>query len=160
MRHEEKEGKLSDFLCSHSNAVLVRSRSHYLCIRKNLSARRPSRVNIQIKKWTQHHRSPNIKVRFGRVLHECSLTSLNACGFSPPMKGMYKKNNNSDKGLGWAKEGSVRQLRGVHKTALLHDDEEVPATAFKMKWLPQSMVLREMLQEITFDYKKRILLDV
>lgn len=78
----------------------------------------------------------------------------------PPMKGMYKKNNNSDKGLGWAKEGSVRQLRGVHKTALLHDDEEGPATAFKMKRLPRSMVLREMLQEITFDYKKRILLDV
>lgn len=76
------------------------------------------------------------------------------------MKGMYKKNNNSDKGLGWAKEESVRQLRGVHKTALLHDEEEVPATAFKMKRLPQSMVLREMLQEITFDYKKRILLDV
>lgn len=83
MRHEEKEGKLSDFLCSHSNAVLVRSRSHYLCIRKNLSARRPSRVNIQIKKWTRHHRSSNIKVRFGRALHECSLTSLNACGISP-----------------------------------------------------------------------------
>ena len=82
MRHEEKEGKLSDFLCSHSNAVLVRSRSHYLCIRKNLSARRPSRVNIQIKKWTRHHISPNIKVRFGRALHECRLTSLNACGFS------------------------------------------------------------------------------
>lgn len=76
------------------------------------------------------------------------------------MKGIYKKNNNSDKGLGWAKEGSVRLLRGVHKTTLLHDDEEVPATAFKMKRLPQSMVLREMLQEITFDYKKRILLDV
>lgn len=72
MRHEEKEGKLSDFLCSHSNAVLVRSRSHYLCIRKNLSARRPSRVNIQIKKWTQRHISSNIEVRFGRVLHECS----------------------------------------------------------------------------------------
>ena len=46
------------------------------------------------------------------------------------------------------------------KTALLHDDEEGPATAFKMKRLLQSMVLREMLQEITFDYKKRILLDV
>lgn len=82
MRHEEKEGKLSDFLCSHSNAVLVRSRSHYLCIRKNLSARRPSRVNIQIKKWTRHHRSPNIEVRLGRALLECSLTSLNAYGFS------------------------------------------------------------------------------
>lgn len=82
MRHEEKEGKLSDFLCSHSNAVLVRSRSHYLCIRKKLSARRPSRVNIQIKKWTRHHISSNIEVRFGRALHECSLTSLNACGFS------------------------------------------------------------------------------
>nr|DAQ22613.1 MAG TPA: hypothetical protein [Caudoviricetes sp.] len=84
MRHEEKEGKLSDFLYSHSNAVLVRSRSHYLCIRKNLSARRPSRVNIQIKKWTRHHRSPNIKVRFGRALLECSLTLENAYGFSPP----------------------------------------------------------------------------
>lgn len=46
------------------------------------------------------------------------------------------------------------------KTALLHDDEKVPVTAFKMKRLPLSMVLREMLQEITFDYKKRILLDV
>lgn len=46
------------------------------------------------------------------------------------------------------------------KTALLHDDKEVTATAFKMKRLLQSMVLREMLQEITFDYKKRILLDV
>ena len=46
------------------------------------------------------------------------------------------------------------------KTALLHDDEEVPASAFKMKRLPRSMVLREMLQEITFDYKKRILLYV
>ena len=43
------------------------------------------------------------------------------------------------------------------KTALLHDDEEGHATAFKMKRLPRSMVLREMLQEITFDYKKRIL---
>lgn len=78
----------------------------------------------------------------------------------PPIKGTNKKYNNSDKGLGWAKEGSVRQLRGVHKTALLYDDEEVPATAFKMKRLPRSMVLREMLQEITFDYKKRTLLDV
>lgn len=75
----------------------------------------------------------------------------------PPIKGTNKKNNNSDKGLDWAKEGSVRQLRGVHKTALLHDDEEVPTTAFKMKRLFRSMVLREMLQEITFDYKKRIL---
>ena len=99
MRHEEKEGKLSDFLCSHSNAVLVRSRSHYLCIRKNLSARRPSRVNIQIKKWTRHHRSPNIKVRFGRALHECSLTSLNACGFSPPWKACTRRTTIPIRGL-------------------------------------------------------------
>jgi len=35
-----------------------------------------------------------------------------------------------------------------------------PPPLFKMKRLPRSMVLREMLQEITFDYKKRILLDV
>ena len=51
MRHEEKEGKLSDFLCSCSAAVLARSRSHYLCIRKNLSAQRPSRFDIKNSKW-------------------------------------------------------------------------------------------------------------
>ena len=47
----KKEGKLSDFLCSCSAAVLARSRSHYLCIRKNLSAQRPSRFNIKNSKW-------------------------------------------------------------------------------------------------------------
>ena len=77
----------------------------------------------------------------------------------PPIKGTNKKYNLD---MGDWRSGYVRfrQLRRVHKTALLHDDEESPATAFKMKRLPRSMVLREMLQEITFDYKKRILLDV
>ena len=47
----KKEGKLSDFLCSCSAVVLARSRSHYLCIRKNLSAQRPSRLYIKNSKW-------------------------------------------------------------------------------------------------------------
>ena len=162
MRHEEKEGKLSDFLCSHSNAVLVRSRSHYLCIRKNLSARRPSRVNIQIKKWTRHYRSPNIKVRFGRALHECSLTSLNACGFSPLFIAARTRSTTMAHWteLGWIWKHSTATMSSLKYVPCCTMTKRIPPPLFKMKRLPQSMVLREMLQEITFDYKKRILLDV
>ena len=62
MRHEEKEGKLSDFLCSCSAAVLARSRSHYLCIRKNLSAQRMSRFYIKNPKWKINHISADTKL--------------------------------------------------------------------------------------------------
>ena len=52
---KKKKESVSDFLCSCSAAVLARSRSHYLCIRKNLSAQRMSRFNIKNSKWKIHH---------------------------------------------------------------------------------------------------------
>ena len=65
------------------------------------------------------------------------------------MKGTYKKNNNPEKGLGWGELGAFGSYEESIKLALLHDDEDAPATAFKTKRPPRSMVLSEMLQEIT-----------
>ena len=80
---------------------------------------------------------------------------------SASIKGTNKKYNNGSLDGAWLDlEVFDSYEEFLEICALLHDDEEVPATAFKMKRLPRSMVLREMLQEITFDYKKRILLDV
>lgn len=64
MTQEEKEGKLSDFLCRNSAAVLARSRSHYLCIRKNLSAQRSITLHIKIQNGNSTIAAPSVEGRF------------------------------------------------------------------------------------------------
>lgn len=120
MKHEEKEGKLSDFLCSCSAAVLARSRSHYLCIRKNLSAQRMSRFCIKNSKWEINHIRTDTKLGIEeRTIERRARKHL---GTQPTLKHVPQVQQSLEKSMA---ERIVRQQRGVSvKNALLHDNKE------------------------------------
>lgn len=108
---KKKKESVSDFLCSCSAAVLARSRSHYLCIRKNLSAQRPSRFYIKNSKWKINH----ISTRHGSPVQKSapkrSRTSATTRKHRP-QNGTYHKHDNGDGGL--ARKCSIAMRSSCH----------------------------------------------
>ena len=119
---KKKKESVSDFLCSCSAAVLARSRSHYLCIRKNLSAQRMSRFNIKNSKWKIHH----ISTRHGSsVLESAPKISRTSETTSQhrPHKRHVPQVRQWGRRLGMERFDSYEEFIPL---TLLHDDGEEP----------------------------------
>ena len=119
---KKKKESVSDFLCSCSAAVLARSRSHYLCIRKNLSAQRMSRVQHQNSKMeNQTTSAPTWK----HGSEECTKRSRTSATTRKhrPLRRHVPQARQWGRRLGMEKFGSYEAFIPL---ALLHDDGEEP----------------------------------
>ena len=126
---KKKKESVSDFLCSCSAAVLARSRSHYLCIRKNLSAQRPSRFYIKNPKWKIHHISTDTKLDIEERTNE--RRTRKHPDFQPTLKHEPQVQQSHEKSMA---ERNVRQRRGVSVKS--------PCSMMTRKIPPMSLIIK------------------
>ena len=119
---KKKKESVSDFLCSCSAAVLARSRSHYLCIRKNLSAQRMSRVQHQKSKMENQTTSDPTWKPGSEECTKRSRTSATTRKHRPQQRHVPQVRQ-------WGRRLGMEcsiAMRSSYHCPLLHDDGEEP----------------------------------